>query len=221
MARAAERPNILLLLAEDMSSRVGAFGDVIAVTPNLGALAEQGVRYDNVFTIAGVCAPSRAALITGVHQNAMGAGHMRSHGFAEARYRAVPPPDVKAFPELLRAASYFTYVSSKLDYQFSGTNVGQGPFTIWDEEAFRAASVSWRMRPEGRPFFGMYAYMETHQSGIFPRSGWPRSFVHLVTGIFQTLRVRGESRPAGSPYVERCGLRHLEPKERSKPRVAP
>jgi len=185
LAGAAERPNILLLLAEDMSARVGAFGDSVAVTPNLDALAEQGVRYDNVFTTAGVCAPSRAALITGVHQNAFGAGHQRSHGFAEAEYKAVPPPDVKAFPEILRAAGYFTYVSTKLDYQFSGTNVGEGPFTVWDEEAFSASSVSWRMRPADTPFFGMYAYMETHESGLFPRWGWPRSIVHLVMGAFQ------------------------------------
>ena len=186
-ANALEPPNILLLLAEDMSARVGAFGDAVAVTPNLDALARQGVRYDNVFTTSGVCAPSRAALITGVHQNAFGAGHMRSHDFALAEYRPVPPPDVKAFPELLRAAGYFTYVSSKLDYQFSGTNVGEGPFTIWDREAFRSASVSWQMRPVGAPFFGMYAYMETHESGLFPRFGWPRSLVHVVMGVLQTV----------------------------------
>jgi arylsulfatase A-like enzyme len=186
MASAADRPNILLLLAEDMSARVGAFGDAVAVTPNLDALAAEGVRYDNVFTTSGVCAPSRAALITGVHQNALGAGHMRSHGFAEAQYRAVPPADVKAFPEHLRASGYFTYVASKLDYQFSGTNVGDGPFTIWDEEAFWPASISWRMRPPGKPFFGMYAFMETHESALFPRRGWPRSVLHLVMGIFQT-----------------------------------
>ena len=56
------RPNILLLMAEDMSARVGAFGDSVAVTPNLDALAAQGVRYTNTFATAGVCAPSRAAL---------------------------------------------------------------------------------------------------------------------------------------------------------------
>ena len=186
LAGALERPNILLLLAEDMSARVGAFGDAVAVTPNLDALAAQGVRYDNVFTTAGVCAPSRAALITGIHQNAIGAGHMRSHGFTEANYKAVPPPDVKAFPELLRAAGYFTYVSTKLDYQFSGTNVGQGPFTIWDEESFSANGVSWRMRPAEAPFFGMYAYMETHESGLFPRWGWPRSLVQVIMGAYQS-----------------------------------
>ena len=64
-----ERPNILLLVAEDMSLRVGAFGDSVAETPNIDKLASEGIRYPNVFTTAGVCSPSRAALITGNESN--------------------------------------------------------------------------------------------------------------------------------------------------------
>jgi len=60
-----------LLFAEDLSSRIGAFGDELAMTPNIDKLAAQGVKYSNVYTAAGVCAPSRAALITGVHPNAI------------------------------------------------------------------------------------------------------------------------------------------------------
>src|SRR5690606_7559235 len=84
-------PNILLLVAEDLSPRIGAFGDALAVTPNIDQLAARGTRYTRTFTTAGVCAPSRAALITGVHQNTLGAGHMRSHDWSQARYYAVPP----------------------------------------------------------------------------------------------------------------------------------
>jgi arylsulfatase A-like enzyme len=47
LAAPQSRPNILLLMAEDMSSRVGAFGDPVAVTPNIDALAALGVRYPN------------------------------------------------------------------------------------------------------------------------------------------------------------------------------
>jgi len=61
----ATRPNIVLVLFEDMSPRVGSFGDRIAHTPNLDRIAAEGVRYTNVFTTSGVCAPSRAALMTG------------------------------------------------------------------------------------------------------------------------------------------------------------
>jgi N-sulfoglucosamine sulfohydrolase len=74
-----ERPNILILMAEDMGPRVGAFGDPVAATPHIDRLATEGVRYLETFTTAGVCAPSRAAHITGVHQMALGAQHMRTH----------------------------------------------------------------------------------------------------------------------------------------------
>jgi arylsulfatase A-like enzyme len=78
IAEPLARPNILILMAEDMSDRVGAFGDEVAVTPNIDQLAKQGVRYPNTFTAAGVCAPSRAAHIMGMHQISFGGQHMRT-----------------------------------------------------------------------------------------------------------------------------------------------
>jgi arylsulfatase A-like enzyme len=163
-------------MAEDLGPRIGAFGDPVAITPNIDRLAAQGVRYPNNFTTAGVCAPSRAALLTGLHQNTLGAGHMRTSSHPERPYRAVPPAGVKAFPELLRRAGYWTYTDLKLDYQFSGVWAGSGPFTIWDAEGL---TTHWRDRPDGRPFFGLVNLGVTHESAVFPRRTWPRSLVHL------------------------------------------
>ena len=129
---AQPRPNILLIMAEDMSARVGAFGDNVAVTPNLDRLASTGIRYPNTFTTAGVCAPSRAAHILAVHQISVGAQHMRTQSFKDSAYRSVPPAHIKAYPELLRHEGYYTFTSSKLDYQFSNVSAGSGPFSIWD-----------------------------------------------------------------------------------------
>ncbi len=50
---AQQRPNILLLMAEDMNQHVHAFGDPVAVTPDLDHLAAEGVRYPNTFATAG------------------------------------------------------------------------------------------------------------------------------------------------------------------------
>ena len=180
-----ERPNILLLVAEDMSDIVGAFGNEVAQTPNIDALAKTGVRYPNTFTTAGVCAPSRAALITGMHQISMGGQHMRTSSRPEGGYKAVPPIDVKAFPELLRKAGYFTFNTVKQDYQFSGTRTGSGPFTIWDEEN---NPDLWRGRKAGQPFFGMMNFMETHESGVFtPLGHKPNSTMHLLLQVFRKL----------------------------------
>lgn len=162
----ASRPNILWLSNEDMSPRLGAYGDTLARTPKLDALAKQSVRYTNAFTTAPVCAPSRAAIITGLHQNAIGAQHMRT---TEDRvpelpgpYVAVPPFYVKAFPEYLRAAGYFTSNRVKTDYQFGE------PFTIWDDLGPRA---HWRnRRDKTQPFFSVFNINVTHESQIFPSS---------------------------------------------------
>ena len=164
-AQAAERPNILILMAEDLGARIGAFGDPVARTPRIDNLAAEGVRFPNVFTTAGVCAPSRAAHITGMHQISIGAQHMRSSSHPEGAYLAVPPPEVKAYPELLRRAGYYTLTNGKLDYQFSKYGAGSGPFTIWDYEG---NDPDWNRRADGQPFFALINFSMTHESRMFP-----------------------------------------------------
>src|SRR5690606_3640866 len=111
-AQSPRRPNILWISTEDLSPRIGAYGDAVARTPHLDQLAREGILFTRAFTTAPVCAPSRAAIITGMWQNAIGAHHMRTgeNRFAElpGPYEAVPPFYVKAFPEYLRAAGYYT-----------------------------------------------------------------------------------------------------------------
>ena len=183
----AGRPNILVLMAEDMSARVGAFGDPVARTPNIDRLAQQGVRYPNTFTTAGVCAPSRAAHITGMHQIAMGGQHMRTSTYPDGGYLAVPPAEVKAYPELLRREGYFTWTDVKLDYQFSGSVFSSGPFTIWDAQD-RDAHFRWRDRQPGQPFYGLVNFAVTHESGIFqPLGNWPNSMSHFVMQVMRAL----------------------------------
>jgi arylsulfatase A-like enzyme len=158
-----ERWNVLLLVAEDLGPRLGPYGDEVVHTPHIDWLAEQGTRYTRAFTTAGVCAASRAAIIMGVHQNHWGAGHMRSY---RNGYLAIPPPDWKAFPELLRAAGYYTVNDGKTDYQM-GTTLGGafgGPESIWDE----TDAEDWRGRAEGQPFFAYITFLATHESQIWP-----------------------------------------------------
>jgi arylsulfatase A-like enzyme len=175
---APTRPNIVLIVTEDLSPRLGAYGDPVARTPRIDALAREGMLFTNAFTAAPVCAPSRAALITGVYAQAIGAQHMRTtgggddsgagHGF---KYLAVPPPDVKAFPELLRRAGYFTSNHRKTDYQFGE------PFTIWDvNDPREVQGALWRDAPKGQPFFVMVNPVITHESKI-----WPRKHGHVHT----------------------------------------
>ena len=72
------KPNILWIVAEDLSEYIPSFGDSTVVTPNLSKLAAEGVCYDNFFAPHPVCAPARAAIITGMYANSIGASHMRT-----------------------------------------------------------------------------------------------------------------------------------------------
>jgi arylsulfatase A-like enzyme len=109
---------------------------------------------------------------------------MRTSTRPEGGYFAVPPAGVKAYPELLREAGYFTYTDTKLDYQFSGVFPDSGPFTIWDEEG--DASADWRGRAPGQPFFGFRNFMVTHESGVFrPLGEMPNSAIHFVMQLMR------------------------------------
>ncbi|MEX0362457.1 MAG: sulfatase-like hydrolase/transferase, partial [Allomuricauda sp.] len=56
--------NILWLSAEDLSPRLAAYGDSTIATPNIDRLAQEGIVFEQVYCTAGVCAPSRNAIIT-------------------------------------------------------------------------------------------------------------------------------------------------------------
>ena len=160
----AQRPNIVWISTEDLSPRLGAYGDNHARTPVLDRLARESVRYTRAFATSPVCAPSRAAIITGMYQTTIGAHHMRTTADLVPElpgpYLAVPPFYVKAFPEYLRAAGYFTSNRSKTDYQFGV------PFTVWDD---LGDGAHWRNRPDPQqPFFSVFNLEVTHESRNFP-----------------------------------------------------
>ncbi|MEX2173459.1 MAG: sulfatase [Pirellulaceae bacterium] len=150
VALAAERPNILWISLEDMSADLGCYGDQYAVTPHMDALAREGCRYTQVFTHAGVCAPSRSGIITGMYPTSIGTHYMRCKG--------VPPAHVKCFTEYLRAAGYYCTNDSKTDYNFDP------PLTAWDDSR-RGAHWSNRPTPE-TPFFAVINLTTTHESQI-------------------------------------------------------
>jgi arylsulfatase A-like enzyme len=149
-AHAADRPNILWLSTEDMSPHLGCYGDEDARTPNLDALASQGVLYKNAFVPAPVCAVCRSAIITGVYAPSLGTHHMRS--------RVKLSEEIRCFTEYLRNAGYYCTNNAKEDYNF------RTPKTAWDESSGRA---HWRDRPrQDQPFFAVFNFTGTHESAV-------------------------------------------------------
>lgn len=165
-----ERPNILWLVAEDLSPIIPPFGDNTVATPNLSRLAEEGIRYTQVYSSSGVCAPSRAAIATGMYQNRIGAHHMRTSGAAGyapegfVPYEAMPPSYVKMHSQYFREEGYYTSNNAKEDYQFVK------PVTAWDDSSENA---HWRNRAPGQPFFSVFNFGITHESQVWARANSP------------------------------------------------
>ena len=111
--RTAGRPNILWVSVEDINPLLGCYGDRYARTPNLDALAADGIRYTNAHSMAPVCSVSRAAIITGVVSFALGTHHHRS--------TIAAPEHLRLLPAYLRDAGYFTSNCVKTDYNLAGT----------------------------------------------------------------------------------------------------
>ena len=175
------QPNILWIVAEDLSPVIPSFGDSTVVTPHLSRLAREGVCYDRVFSPSGVCAPSRAAIATGMYPIHIGANHMRTGPWFRSNmpqqfidnyakgamppgitpYEAIPPPEVKMMSEYLRGEGYYCSNNAKEDYQFRRS------LMAWDDCSNKA---HWRNRKEGQPFFSIFNIEVTHESRIWAKA---------------------------------------------------
>ncbi len=160
--------NILWITCEDISPNIGAYGDKVAKTPNIDRLAKEGVKFTNVISPSGVCAPSRSAIITGMYPTSVGTHHMRTNWNVPDTiipYEAVIPEEVKCFPEFLRRNGYYCTNNEKNDLQF------KAPITAWDENG---ADAHWKNRADGQPFFSVINLNDTHESMIWKNADHPQ-----------------------------------------------
>lgn len=110
-AHAAERPNLIVILVDDMGfSDIGCYGSEIP-TPHLDALAANGLRFTQFYNTARCC-PTRASLLTGLYAHQTGVGHMTEDD-GVAGYRGRLNEQCRTIAELLNPAGYFTAMSGK------------------------------------------------------------------------------------------------------------
>jgi arylsulfatase A-like enzyme len=144
-AKRVGQPNILWLIAEDMSPHFGCYGDQVIATPNVDRLASNGVLFERAFTTGSICSPSRSALITGSYQTSIGAQNHRSGVGLEKIHL---PPGVELVPRLFQRAGYYTcnggyhpaQRKGKTDYNFE-----------FDPHIYDG--TDWSGRKPGQPFF--------------------------------------------------------------------
>lgn len=148
-AKAQEQPNIIWLMAEDMSLDLACYGMPAVKTPNLDKMAREGVRFDNCFVTNPICSPSRSAMMVGTHQLKINAQNHRSN-------RDLPlNENFKPFTYWLREAGYTCVLGNhsvmgkgrKIDVNFKHTDLG-----AWD----------------GRTKFGLFDKLDTFEKSNKP-----------------------------------------------------
>lgn len=145
-------PNILWILAEDLSPDLGCYGHELVRTPNVDALAARGVRFTHAFTTAPMCTPSRTALASGMYQTSINAHHMRYPD----PLRNDLPGEVTPLNELMRRQGYRT------------ANIKDEPGTGKTDWSFRSDLAPydvqhWDSLSTDQPFFAVINLRLTHR----------------------------------------------------------
>ena len=133
--QATERPNIVVVLVDDMGfSDLGCYGSEIP-TPNLDALAAGGLRFTQFYNTARCC-PTRAALLTGLYSHQTGVGHMTDDDGVPG-YRGRLNDRCVTFGEVFKPAGYFTAMTGKWHV---GQNHGVTPWQRGFDRSLNAAA---------------------------------------------------------------------------------
>lgn len=122
-AAAKERPNVLLILVDDLKPVLGCYGDPIAKTPNLDRLAESGMRFDLAYCNQAVCAPSRFTLMLGSHSTSTGLYGLNS------QLRQVMP-DAVTMPQYFASYGYRTESLGKVFHIGHGNQGDPDSFSV-------------------------------------------------------------------------------------------
>lgn len=141
-----QRPNVLFIIAEDMTLDLSCYGRTDVRTPNLDRLASEGVLYTNARCAAPLSSPTRSAMMTGLHQVITGAHNHRSN-------RDKPlPADITPFPVLLHRAGYTTVLGHD--------KIFENPVTHAEHESSRKIDCNFKYEPvgtyDGVQHFGLF-----------------------------------------------------------------
>ncbi|MBK6509850.1 MAG: arylsulfatase [Haliea sp.] len=197
-ATAQARPNIVLIVADDIGySDFGAFGGEIE-TPNIDALAARGVRFSN-FHAASSCAPTRAMLLTGVDNHLAGVGSMRelmplSHR-GKPGYDGVLNDRVQTIASLLQASGYRTSIAGKW-------HLGEEPHNLPPARGFDFSVIQ---ADSGSDNFEMRAYLPMKPEAYWYDKGermsaLPEDFYSSTFFVARTIEFLQSTQSDGGPF---------------------
>jgi len=102
------RPNILMIVVDDLRTNLGCYGDKIAITPNIDSLAQSGTTFNAAYCQQAVCGPSRASFLTGLRPDTTGIYNFQAY------HKKIP--DAISLPKAFFDAGYQTITYGKLDH---------------------------------------------------------------------------------------------------------
>jgi len=116
-AGAERRPNILLIVADDLNCTIGPYGDRVAKTPNLDRLAARGLVFERAYCQQAVCNPSRSSFLTGLRPDTVGVDDLRKY------FRDTAPngKDLVTLPQHFKNHGYFCQNIGKLFHNMGET----------------------------------------------------------------------------------------------------
>jgi iduronate 2-sulfatase len=130
-------PNILMVVFDDLNDYVGAFGDPNAITPNLDAFAESGLRFNRTYCQYPVCGPSRASFMSGLYPETSGVLDNSTH------IRFVRP-DATNMLEYFKDNGYWTAAAGKIFHSFG--NIAERGVSTHASDWFRNGEDPWRKK---------------------------------------------------------------------------
>ena len=167
-------PNIIIILLDDVGFGTSATFGGLAQTPTFDRLANRGLRYTNFHTTA-LCAPSRAALLTGRNHHSVHMGHFTETAFDAPGYDGYMPFEKATMAEVLRENGYSCFAVGKWHLTPVAERTAAGPFNRW---------------PTGRGFDEFFGFLEsaTDQYYLVMWEGHTRAKIDTAAGLhFNTL----------------------------------
>lgn len=164
---AYQRPNIVWIIADDLSAELSCYGYEAVSTPNIDRLATEGIRFDLAFATAPVCSASRTAFQTGQYQTTVGGHHH------DTRIKPALPDTIPTVTGLMRKAGYFVCNGRGLEKDVPRKAKSHLNFIYEDAEFFDGKD--WSERPDGQPFFAQVQIKEPHRTFVTKNREYPKA----------------------------------------------